>query len=137
MAAAAAFLARAVVLTPDHDRRLDRAIVAAEARLDAGEPEAAVELLRSADPETLDPLRAAQVERLRGRIAFNVQRGMDAPPLLRSAAQRLEEFDVRTARDTHLDALFAAVVVGSRSERDGRGGGRRTRRSRPPTTRPR
>jgi DNA-binding CsgD family transcriptional regulator len=113
MAAAAAFLARAVELTPEHDRRLDRALIAAEARLHAGEPDGARELLQSADPEVLDPLRAAQVERLRGQIAYNVQRGMDAPPLLRRAAQRLEGLDVRLARDAHLDALFATVVVGA------------------------
>jgi DNA-binding CsgD family transcriptional regulator len=113
MAAAAAFLARAVELTPEHERRLDRALIAAEARLHAGEPDGARELLQSADPEVLDPLRAAQVERLRGQIAYNVQRGMDAPPLLRRAAQRLEGLDVRLARDAHLDALFATVVVGT------------------------
>jgi DNA-binding CsgD family transcriptional regulator len=116
MAAAAAFLARAVELTPEHDRRLDRALTAAEARLYAGEPDGARELLQGADPDTLDPLRAAQVERLRGQIAYSVQRGMDAPPLLRRAAQRLEEFDVRMARDAHLDALSAAVAVMSSSD---------------------
>ena len=116
MAAAAAFLSRAEELTPDHDHRLDRAVLAAEARIYAGEPDAARDLLRNADPDTLDPLHAAQVERLRGQIAFAVQRGMDAPPLLRSAAQRLEELDVRMARDTHLDALMAAAAVASSSE---------------------
>jgi DNA-binding CsgD family transcriptional regulator len=119
MAAAAAFLARAVELTPEPDERIDRALIAAEARLHAGEPDSARELLQGAEPDTLDPLRAAQVERLRGQIAFNVQRGMDAPPLLRSAAQRLEALDARMARDAHLDALFAAVVVGSNSEEIG------------------
>ena len=116
MAAAAAFLARAVELTPDHDRRLDRALIAAEARLYAGEPDAARELLQGADPDSLDPFRAAQVERLRGQIAFNVQRGMDAPPLLRRAAQHLNGFDVRMARDAHLDALSAAIAVASSNE---------------------
>jgi DNA-binding CsgD family transcriptional regulator len=116
MAAAAAFLARAVELTSEHDHRLDRAVIAAEARLYAGEPDGARELLQGADPEVLDPLRAAQVERLRGQIAFNIQRGMDAPPLLRRAAQRLEGLDVRMARDAHFDALFATVVVASHSE---------------------
>jgi DNA-binding CsgD family transcriptional regulator len=116
MAAAAAFLARAVELTPEHDRRLDRALIAAEARLYAGEPDGARELLQGADPDTLDPFRAAQVERLRGQIAYNVQRGMDAPPLLRRAAQRLDAFDVRMARDAHLDALSAAVAVMSSTE---------------------
>ena len=116
MAAAAAFLARAVELTPDHHHRLDRAVVAAEVHLYAGEPDAARDLLRSTDPGALDPLQAAHVDRLRGQIAFAVQRGMDAPPLLRSAAQRLEEFDVRMARDAHLDALSAAIAVASNSE---------------------
>ena len=116
MAAAAAFLSRAMQLTPDRDRRLDRAIVAAEAHVSAGEPGAALDLLRYADPEALDPLRGAQVERLRGQVALAVQRGTDAPPLLRRAARLLEYLDVRTARDTHLDALFAAIIVGSSAE---------------------
>jgi DNA-binding CsgD family transcriptional regulator len=116
MAAAAAFLERAVELTPDNDRRVDRTLIAAETHLGAGEPDAASDLLRGADPEALDPLHAAHVERLRGQIAFAVQRGLDAPPLLRSAAQRLEELDVRMARDAHLDALSAAAAVASSSE---------------------
>jgi hypothetical protein len=116
MAAAAAFLSRATQLTPDRERRLDRAIVAAEAHLSAGEPGAALDLLRYADPEALDPLRGAQVERLRGQVALAVQRGTDAPPLLRGAARLSEHLDVRTARDTHLDALFAAIIVGSSAQ---------------------
>jgi DNA-binding CsgD family transcriptional regulator len=116
MAASAAFLARAVELTPDHDRRVERTLIAAEAHLHAGEPDGARDLLRNVDPEALDPFHAAQVERLRGQIAFAVQRGRDAPPLLRNAAQRLEQLDVRMARDAHLDALSAAFAVASSSE---------------------
>jgi DNA-binding CsgD family transcriptional regulator len=113
VAAAAAFVARAVELTPEPSARLDRLLLAAELQLDAGRPEAALDLLRTADPEAGGPPAAARADGLRGRIAFSLQRGADAPPLLRRAAQRLEPLDPRAARDLHLDALFAAVHVGA------------------------
>ena len=50
-------------------------------------------------------------EQLRGSIAFDQRRGTEAVELLLSAAQRLERFDVKLARDAHLEALVAAVRV--------------------------
>ena len=52
---------------------------------------------------------ARLAEQLRGRIAFDQHRGTDAAESLLSAAQRLERFDPRLARDTHLEAMVAAV----------------------------
>jgi DNA-binding CsgD family transcriptional regulator len=113
LAAAAAFLSRSAELTTDRATRLDRTILAAEARLDAGEPQAALEQLRQAEREPAGPLLAARIDGLRGRIAFSLHRGPEAPPLLRRAALALESLDVRAARDAHLAALFAAVHVGT------------------------
>ena len=52
-----------------------------------------------------------QLDVLRARISFAASRGSDAPPLLLKAAKRLEPLDAVLARETYLDALYAAVVV--------------------------
>jgi DNA-binding CsgD family transcriptional regulator/DNA-binding transcriptional regulator YiaG len=52
------------------------------------------------------------VDLVRAQIAFAVNRGSDAPPLLLKAAKRLEPLDVKIARDTYLEALFAALFAG-------------------------
>lgn len=110
-AAAAAFLAYAVELTPDPVRRAERALDAAVAKLDAGDAEAAARLLAAA-AGTEDELLGARVDLLRAKIAFAVQRGRDAPPLLLAAADKLRPLDPGLARDTYLDALTAAMIVG-------------------------
>ncbi|WP_167980108.1 hypothetical protein [Lentzea indica] len=48
----------------------------------------------------------------RAQIAFVHNRGAEAPPLLLAAASRLEQHDVRLARDTYLDAVAAAIFAG-------------------------
>jgi DNA-binding CsgD family transcriptional regulator len=52
------------------------------------------------------------VDPLRAQIAFVVSRGRDAPPLLLKAAKRLEPLDLALARETYLDALWAALIFG-------------------------
>ena len=59
----------------------------------------------------LDELQRAQVELLRGQIAFALSRGSDAPPLLLKAAETFEPLDRRLARETYLEALTAAVFA--------------------------
>jgi DNA-binding CsgD family transcriptional regulator len=49
---------------------------------------------------------------LRGEIAFALRRGSDAPPLLLEAARRLQTVDPELARETHLEALGAAMYAG-------------------------
>jgi DNA-binding CsgD family transcriptional regulator len=117
MAATAAFLERAVELTPHAGLRTERALAAAQALLGAGDPGAASEVLRIAESGVLDPLGAAHVDRLRGEIAFVATRGPEGPALLRRAAQRLEPLDVRAARDTHLEALWTTLATGSLEDR--------------------
>ena len=110
-AAAAAFLAYAVELTPDPARRGERALDAALSKLDAGDPEAAAGLL-AAVSGTDNELLSARGDLLQAKIAFAAQRGRDAPPLLLAAAERLRPLDATLARDTYLDALIAAMIVG-------------------------
>jgi DNA-binding CsgD family transcriptional regulator len=109
LAAAAAFLERAAALTPDPARRVGRALAAARAKHQAGAPDAALSLLATAEAGPIDELQRARAALLRAQIAFAMSRGSDAPPLLLSAAKRLEPLDVRLARETYLDALIAAV----------------------------
>ena len=112
LAAAAAFLERASELTPEPIRRGQRALAAAQAKLEAGQPDASLRLLSLAQVGPLDELQRAEAELLRVQIAFTMNRGSDAPSLLLKAAAQLEQYDVRRARDTYLDALMAAWFAG-------------------------
>jgi DNA-binding CsgD family transcriptional regulator len=112
IAAAAAFLERASELTPDPARRVARALAAAQAKFEAGAPNAAYELLAAAEIGPLDELQRARIARLRAEIVFARSRGSEAPPLLLDAAKRLEALDAGLARETYLEALGAAVFAG-------------------------
>jgi AAA ATPase domain len=70
LAAAAAFLQRAVALTGDRRPRVDRALAAAEANLQAGGFDVARSLVSTAETGALDEVQRAGVELLRGRIAL-------------------------------------------------------------------
>jgi DNA-binding CsgD family transcriptional regulator len=119
LAAAAAFLERAAMLTPAPVRRAQRLLAAARSKADAGALDAALGLLVAVEAGPRDDLRTAEVEQLRGQIAFDQRRGSDAARLLLGAARRLEPHDPDLARETHLDALSAALWV---ADRDGCGG---------------
>src|SRR4051812_46799516 len=112
VAAAAAFLERAVELTPDPARRGERALAAAGAKLEAGSREAGEELLATAELTPLDDSQRARLQRLRAQIAFVFSRGSDGPPLLLDAARRLEPHDRPLAREVYLEALGAAMYSG-------------------------
>jgi DNA-binding CsgD family transcriptional regulator/tetratricopeptide (TPR) repeat protein len=112
LAAAAAFLQRAVALTRDPARRADRALAAAQTNLHAGAFDAALALLPAAEAGAVDDLQRARVDLLRGQIAFASSVGSEAPPLLLKAAERLEPLDVELARETYLDAWGAALFAG-------------------------
>ena len=99
-------------LTPEPSRRAERALAAAQAKHQAGAFDAALGLVAIAESGPLDELQRAQVDLLRGQIAFALSRGSDAPPLLLKAAKRLEPLDQRLARDTYLEALTAVFFPG-------------------------
>ena len=111
-AAAAAFLARAAELTPDPAERGRRALAAAQAKFDAAAADAALDLLATAELAPLDEFQRAWLERLRAEITFARTRGSDAPALLLDAARRLEPLDPAMARETHLEAIAAAMFAG-------------------------
>jgi len=97
---------------PDPARRAERALAAAQAKVQAGAFEAAVRLLGMAEAAPLDEFQRARVDLLRAQLAFAANRGSDAPPLLLRAAKRLEPIDAGLARETYLDALNAALFAG-------------------------
>jgi DNA-binding CsgD family transcriptional regulator len=112
VAAAAAFLQRAVALTQAPPRRAERALAAAEACLLAGAFDKALGLVALAEDEALDELQRARVDLLRGHLAFASPLGSDASPLLLKAARRLEGLDKELARETYMIAWFAAATRG-------------------------
>src|SRR5579862_5272424 len=112
LAAAAAFLERSAGLTLDPARRAQRALAAAQARHQAGAPDAALGLLAMAQAGPLDELQRARGDLLRAQVAFASSHGRDAPPLMLSAAEQLESLDIGLARETYLEAFTAALFVG-------------------------
>ncbi len=122
LAAAASFLERSAGLTPDMVRRGQRTLAAAQAKYLAGLPEPSVRLLTLAEASPLGALESAEADLLRARLAFALNRGPDAAPLLLKAATQLETLDPALARDTYLEALragwFAAHLATGPSLRD-------------------
>ncbi len=120
LAAMAAFLERAAGLTPDPVTRADRALAAAQAKIQAGAFDTALGLLGMADAVPLDALQRARVSLVHAQLAFVSNRGSEASPLLLQAAGRLEGIDVGLARATYLDTVNAALFAGRLA---GRGAG--------------
>jgi DNA-binding CsgD family transcriptional regulator len=112
-AATAAFLDRAVALTPDPARRRERALAAAQASIQAGAFTTARGLLAIADAGPLEESQRAQIDLLQAQLAFVSRRGSDATPLLLAAARRLEALDISVARETYVDA-FSGALFGAR-----------------------
>ena len=113
VAAAAAFLTRATELTPDPTRRVQRALDAAFANVQAGTFDTARTLIAAASDGPVDESQRAHIDLLRAQLAFASSRGTEATTLLLAAAQRLEPLDLNLARETYLDA-FSAALFGAR-----------------------
>jgi DNA-binding CsgD family transcriptional regulator len=112
LAAAAAFLERATMLTLDPTERTERALAAAVAHVRAGALDAAREMLSIAEAQSLNDFQRARVDMVRAELAFVTGRGRDAPLLLLKAARRLEPIDIDLSRATYLRALQAAMFAG-------------------------
>jgi DNA-binding CsgD family transcriptional regulator len=136
LAAAAAFLERAAMLTPEPARRAQRLFTAAGAKRDAGALDAALGLLVAVESGPLDELRTAEVERLRGQIALDQRRVGDAAQLLLSAARRLDPLDVGLARETHLEALWEATMQAGHPDSPGVREAAQAARAAPPAPEP-
>jgi DNA-binding CsgD family transcriptional regulator len=118
LAAAAAFLDQAATLTPDPAGRARRLLEAARAKRDAGDLQAALDLLAAAEAGPPDDRRAAEARHLRGQITLEERRSREAAGLLSAAARQLVPFDPRLAREAYMQALGAAIWTGE-SEQPG------------------
>lgn len=112
LAACAAFLERAALLTADSSHRVRRSLDAAQAKMHVGKFEDGEALLEMAEAGPLVEADRARIEVLRAESSFAANRGNVAVPLLLAAARRLEPLDAGRARDTYLDALSAALFAG-------------------------
>ncbi|MRG59000.1 AAA family ATPase [Agromyces sp. CFH 90414] len=118
LSAAAAFLRRSALLTSNSDRRVGRALAAAQASLHAGEFESALHVLSTVDAAAPDELQAARVDLLRAQV-ISASGAVDAAPaLLLAAAERLEPLDPVLARESYLDAWGAALFAGKLANAD-------------------
>jgi DNA-binding CsgD family transcriptional regulator len=131
LAAAAAFLERAVELSLDPEPQARRALAAAQAMYLAAAPDAARGLLATAEAGPLGDLERAQVDMIRAQIAYSQNRGSDAPALLLRAARRLESLDLSMARATYLDAVVAGHFAGRLARSSLREAAEAARHSRP------
>jgi DNA-binding CsgD family transcriptional regulator len=112
VAAAAAFLERATMLTLDPMRRTERALAAAAANLQAGAFDAVRHLLSLAEAGAITDFQQARIDLTAADLAFVTNRGSDAPSLLLKAAKRLEPIDPELSRATYLQAFSAAMLTG-------------------------
>ena len=127
LAAAAAFLERATMLTVDPDKRAERALRAASAQVQAGAFDTARDLLSLAKTLASSDFQQARIELIEAELAFATTRGGDAPQLLLRAAQRLESIDAGLARSTYPRAMSAVFSADTRCRRPASRPGRRRR----------
>ncbi|BBZ63934.1 helix-turn-helix transcriptional regulator [Mycolicibacterium monacense] len=120
IAAAAAFMERAAVLTADPELRGNRALAAAQAKRDSAATAKAYELLTIAETAPLSALQRARAARLRAQMAFVRSRvgesgapavGDTAPALL-DAAKQFEGLDDFASRESYLEAFAALMYAG-------------------------
>src|SRR4051794_3808819 len=118
LAAAAAFLQRAVALTRDPQRRGERALVAADISLQAGAVDAALRLLAIAQAGPPDEMQQVRLDLVRAEATYAQSRGSDAPSLFLRAAKALERLDPALARETYVGAWSAALFAGGLATTD-------------------
>jgi DNA-binding CsgD family transcriptional regulator len=110
--ASAAFLERAVLLTRDAYQRSRRALAAATAMLQAGEPDGAAKLIDVAESGVLDDQSQARADLVRARLALAQHRCGQVSWLLLDAARRLGRSDAAPVRAACLDAIRAVTFAG-------------------------
>src|SRR6185369_187810 len=77
---------------------------------EGGALDAALALLAAVEAGPVDAWRAAEAKHLRGQIAYDQRRAVEAARLLVEAARLLEPLDGQLARETYLDALAAGIL---------------------------
>jgi DNA-binding CsgD family transcriptional regulator len=112
VAASGAYLERAAELTPDASARATRALAAARAKRLTGWPETALTLVAIATQGPVTDMQEAVALRIRGQVALDLGKGVEAEALLLEAARRFEPLDASLCRDAYLEALLAASNAG-------------------------
>jgi DNA-binding CsgD family transcriptional regulator len=107
-AVAARALDRAAQLTPAPERRVGRAIAAADAYWRAGRETRAKQLLEGALAEVRDPILRADAEHLLGSVMHFSGEPLAARNILVAGALRVEREDRRRAADLMASALHAS-----------------------------
>jgi AAA ATPase domain len=119
LAAEAAFRERAVALTPDPGRRATRAVAAATAKLAAGAPDKAGQLMQIARQGPLSLADLAHLELLGARALLLAQNQAGTPGKLLRAARELAPFEPALSREIYLQAIEAATFAGRLGPEDG------------------
>ncbi|HEY0534206.1 MAG TPA: AAA family ATPase [Actinoplanes sp.] len=112
LAAAAAILERAAVLSTTREETIRRGLAAARATYEAGAPDRALGLVATLESASLGPMERAAITRLRGQISLSLGRPDHATGLLLNAAVALTALDPATARATYFETLEAATYAG-------------------------
>ncbi|MER6345280.1 ATP-binding protein [Streptomyces sp. NPDC001595] len=115
-AAAAAFLDRAAILTPDAGTRARRTLDAARAAHGAGDYAKAERLAAEAQAGPPDESRDAQADLVRAQVAFAQRRIRDAPRLLLNVARRVAPLAAGLAGQCLVDALATGALIDRHSE---------------------
>ena len=100
-----------MLLSEHVESRGRRALVAAEAQLDAGQPGRAEEQISIAKLASQSDLDVGQREVLEARLASMRGRGRDAPTLLLTAAMRLDALGGSSTRDVYHRAMIAGRAI--------------------------
>jgi len=112
MAASAAFLSKAAVLTPDPVRRAERALASAHLNLMVGSTDEALALWSTASSAPLDEDSRARLDLVKIQLDYATGHDADDAHRLLAVAKRLEPIDADLAIQTYMEAFGIAVIAG-------------------------
>jgi DNA-binding CsgD family transcriptional regulator len=112
MAASAAFLSQAALLTDDPGRRARLALASAHLNLMVGSNNKALELLSTAANAPLDDDARARLDLAKIQLDYATSHDADDAHRLLAVAKRLEPIDADLAIQTYMEALGIGLIAG-------------------------
>jgi DNA-binding CsgD family transcriptional regulator len=112
MAASAAFLAKAAMLTPDPERRAHRALACAHLNLMLGSTDDVHALLSTAASTKLDEGTRARLDLAKIQLDYTTGHDAGNAGRLLAVAKRLEPIDADLAVQTYMEALGIGLIAG-------------------------
>ena len=112
MAASAAFLSQAAMLTPDSGPRARRALASAHRNLMVGSTHEALALLSTAAGASLDDDARARLDRAKIQLRYVTSHDAGDAFRLLAVAKRLESIDADLAIQTYMEALGISLIGG-------------------------